>query len=327
MCPVASPAGADREQRPLHRRGDSLTDRGGKSRAASSGLTTLSGDPVSTIALRPRSATEIIDASFQLLRQQYFQLVALAIVALLPYMLLQLLVSTTRSSAVAVAAVFVVQMLCTVAAEGTMIVAVSDGYVGGRVDVASALSRTLTRLLAILGAAIVRALMVAAAVIPVALVAAVVIPAVASASGGRAVAVIVGVAILVALFIPAIYIGLRTFATTAVLLLERTSVGGAIARAWHLADGEVGRIAFALFLAWLLYGVLFIVLTAIAGIIFGRNADLLAILTAVILAFAYPLVGVVTTLLYYDLRVRHEGFDLEVMARELEPHPTPLPKQ
>lgn len=282
---------------------------------------------MTTLAIRPRSATEIIDASFQLLRQYYFQLVALAIVALLPYMLIQFLVSTTRTTAGAAVAVLVVQMLCTVAAEGTIIVAVSDSYLEGRVDVGSAISRALRRLPAILGTAIARALMVAAAVIPVAIVAAVVIPAIASASGGRAVAVIVGVAILVALFIPAVYIGLRTFATTAVLLLERTSVGGAIARAWHLADGGVGRICFALLLAWMLYFVLFFVFTALLGVLVGRNADLLAILTAVILAFAYPLIGVVTTLLYYDLRVRHEGFDLEVMARELGPQSIPLPRQ
>ena len=39
-------------------------------------------------ALRPRSATEIIDASFQLLRRHYTQLVAVAVVALLPYIVL-----------------------------------------------------------------------------------------------------------------------------------------------------------------------------------------------------------------------------------------------
>lgn len=286
---------------------------------------------MTTLALRPRSATEIIDASFQLLRQYYFQLVALAIVALLPYMLLQFFVATTGSTPAAVFVVLVVQVLCTVAAEGAIVVAVSDNYLEGRVDVGGALSRTLKRLPAVVGAAIVRMFLVGAAMIPAGIIlgvtAAVLMPKLASAGMGSISLGIISLALIVVLAIPAVYVGLRTFAATAVLLLEGTSVEGAISRTWRLAKGEVGRIFSALFLAWLLYLVLFVVFTMIAGIFFGRNADLFAILTAVILAFAYPLIGVVTTLLYYDLRVRHEGFDLEVMARELGPQSIPLPRQ
>ena len=39
----------------------------------------------------------------------------------------------------------------------------------------------------------------------------------------------------------------------------------------------------------------------------------------------YPLLAVVSTLLYYDLRIRKEGFDLEIMSRELGGVPAPLP--
>jgi hypothetical protein len=37
------------------------------------------------------------------------------------------------------------------------------------------------------------------------------------------------------------------------------------------------------------------------------------------------LLTVVSTMLYYDLRIRKEGFDLEIMARELGNAPAPLP--
>jgi hypothetical protein len=33
----------------------------------------------------------------------------------------------------------------------------------------------------------------------------------------------------------------------------------------------------------------------------------------------------VSTMLYYDLRIRKEGFDLEIMSRELGSDVTPLP--
>ena len=39
----------------------------------------------------------------------------------------------------------------------------------------------------------------------------------------------------------------------------------------------------------------------------------------------YPLLTVVSTMLYYDLRIRKEGFDLEIMSRELGGSATPVP--
>jgi hypothetical protein len=224
-------------------------------------------------------------------------------------------------------AVIIVQLLCTVTAEGTMVAGVSDSYLEGELNVGSALTRTLTRLPAIVGAALVRAFLIALAVVPVAIVAGLVMPRMIAPYMGNSAIVFLGVAVVVVLAVPAVYVGMRTFAATAAIVLERVSVGRAITRSWQLARGGVARIFFALALAWLLYLVIFVVFTMVVAMIVGRNADLVSILTAVILAFAYPLIGVVTTLLYYDLRVRHEGFDLEMMARGLEPHPTPLQRQ
>ena len=34
-----------------------------------------------------------------------------------------------------------------------------------------------------------------------------------------------------------------------------------------------------------------------------------------------PFLSMIPVLLYFDMRVRKEGFDLEVMARELQAHP------
>ena len=40
---------------------------------------------------------------------------------------------------------------------------------------------------------------------------------------------------------------------------------------------------------------------------------------ALLQVLAYPFLYVVTTVLYYDLRVRKEGFDLELLASTLQP--------
>jgi len=45
------------------------------------------------------------------------------------------------------------------------------------------------------------------------------------------------------------------------------------------------------------------------------------VLLAILLLLYYPLLTCVFTLFYYDLRVRKEGFDLEVLAAQLSGAP------
>jgi membrane protein YdbS with pleckstrin-like domain len=67
-------------------------------------------------------------------------------------------------------------------------------------------------------------------------------------------------------------------------------------------------------------------LTALAAIFLangepgtGLSAGLASlVVAAVIQLFLYPLVYCVLTVAYYDLRVRKEGFDLEVLAQTLQ---------
>ena len=41
------------------------------------------------------------------------------------------------------------------------------------------------------------------------------------------------------------------------------------------------------------------------------------LLTQIVQILLYPVLAVTVTLLYYDLRIRKEGFDIEMMASEL----------
>jgi hypothetical protein len=240
---------------------------------------------VSSIALRPRSATEIVDASFQLMRQYYPQFVALVAIAVAPYLLLRIVLGSGVGSPPVMLAQMLVNWLCTAVSEAAIIVAVSDSYLEGRVDIARALGQTLSKLLWIVGAGIARGALVLLASL--------------------------------LFIIPGAYVALRTFAVMPVVMLEHGSPNRAIERAWGLGKGQVSRILVTLGLAWLIYLALFFFIGAVVGTGLGRHPVLTDVLTAVIVAFVYPFIGVVTTLLYYDLRVRKEGFDLEVMAREL----------
>lgn len=242
---------------------------------------------MTAIALRPRSATEIIDASFQLLRRYYTQLVAVAVVALLPYIVIVALTGGMGTESPTIILQFLAQWLCAALAEAAVIAGVSQAYLEGSVDIQHALLSTVGRLPTIILAGLFR-----------------------------------GVAILLAtlaLFFPGIYVTLRTFAIIPVVVLEEKSAGEGFRRSWDLAKGEVWKVFVTLLLAWLIFFVLYLLLVMIAGVLASRSARASSLIVAMLLALVYPITGVVTTLLYYDIRVRREGFDLELLAREAAP--------
>lgn len=265
---------------------------------------------MTAIALQPRSAIEIVDAGFRLLRRFYPQLAALSVAALLPYIVLVLLVGGAPRNPALGLPLLLVQFLCTTLAEAATIVAVSDGYLEGEAPVASALGRTATRLGTLAAAALLRGLAVGVtAGITVAL-SMVVFGLVLPRPFGLVFGAVLG-------FIPAFYVIVRTFAVAPAVMLERRGALESLARSWELARGQVGRCFVALLLAWLIYIVLIAVVSLLVGLLQPRNPTLSGVLSAAFLALIFPLIGVVTTLLYYDLRVRREGFDLEMMAKEL----------
>jgi hypothetical protein len=108
-------------------------------------------------------------------------------------------------------------------------------------------------------------------------------------------------------------------------VLEDTGPNVAMARSLKLSKGSAAHIFFSLGLAFFLYFI-------ISGVISVLGLTLLTPTTAQIIGSLviipiYPLLAVVSTMLYYDLRIRKEGFDLEIMARELGTgvDATPLP--
>jgi hypothetical protein len=242
---------------------------------------------VPATALRPRSATEIIDASFQLLRRHYTQLVAVAVVALLPYIILAAVTGGAGVNVSSMMLLLLAQIVCASLAEAAVIVGASDAYLEGSVDIAHALASTASRLPAIIAAVILRWIVV-----------------------------MIG---FIFFIFPGIYVMLRTFAITPVLVLEEKSAGASLNRSWELARGEVGKIFLTLLLAWLIFFVLYFLLLMIVSMLAAHNERAVTLVVAILMALVYPITGVVTTLLYYDIRVRREGFDLELLAREAAP--------
>jgi hypothetical protein len=108
------------------------------------------------------------------------------------------------------------------------------------------------------------------------------------------------------------------FAALYVVVIEGSDTFGALGRSRGLARGSFGRILGTIFLVGVIVAfvqyLLGIVLSLIV-VLFNTTSVGVALLPYLLAAiFIYPLKTAVMVLLYYDLRIRREGFDLAFAA-------------
>ena len=110
--------------------------------------------------------------------------------------------------------------------------------------------------------------------------------------------------------------------TTVVVLLEDLeSSFNAFGRSWDLTRGAKLKVFLVWLVMWLLTYVVPLVAYVGLSIAVGPQSPLqgvLAILSPVVSVAVAPLAACALTLVYYDLRVRREAFDLEILSKQLE---------
>ena len=255
--------------------------------------------------LRPLSLGEVLDATFVIYRRQFPRLFTIAVVslaapyALNTYVMGQFGSARSPDELVRMVAWLLISMVLfavfqAVATAATVHV-VSESYLGNELTVADAFRRT-------------------------------------GPSIGGLIIVWLSVSLIVfigAMFfiVPGIILALGLAFSTQVLVLERVRPLEAMRRSWALARGAKGKI----FLLMITVGVILIV--AMVGSLIGfmllsfllvgspepgESAPLLTtlldIVVLVIQLLIFPILPCLLTVTYYDLRVRKEGFDLEVLA-------------
>ncbi len=268
-----------------------------------------------------------MDASFQLLRRFYPQLLTVSAIAMAPSVFARILMrdslvnpGTVMSNRGAAFGAVALSGVCLAIADAVLIVAASEGYLEGTVDLARALSAGASRLLAVIVAVVLRYAIIGMYFFLVVVLGGVLAALLVRARGG-AIGLIVVMAPLVVWL--GIYVVLRTFAVANAVLLETLGPWSGLARSWTLSKGFASHIFLSLGLAWLLYLVIALIASVVGGMLLSNS--LTAVLAAIMIIPIYPLLSVVSTLLYYDLRIRREGFDLAIMSRELGGDSAPLP--
>jgi len=235
---------------------------------------------------RPRSVTEIIDASFHFYRARFGDLMVVSALLLVPPVLLSNL--APRRLGLPMLAVGGLMYL---AGQGAIAILVAASVEQNQLLSAGVALRRIGR------------------------------------RWGNVVLVAIVSALLTTLgFLALVIPGFIALAWTATAVpsaaIEELSIWDALERSRALARGRVGHVLGTLSLVWLIlavlfFGLMFVITTVI---MMGSTLSVLfvfALLMRLLQVPVFPLVGVVSTLLYYDLRVRSEGADVAAMIEAL----------
>jgi hypothetical protein len=155
-------------------------------------------------------------------------------------------------------------------------------------------------------------------------------------SAPRWVEVIVAVGLslaFLALVIPGIWLYAAWSVTTPALLIEGRRGPSALGRSFRLVRGRWWPTAGVRLLSNILIAVVSGAITGVLVAILLAGGRGSVVLTVSVVSFAgavsailtRPFQAAVTTILYYDLRVRHEGYDVELLAEQLGIEPAALP--
>ncbi len=242
-----------------------------------------------SLALRPRSPSELVDAAFQVLRAHYPQFVMCSAIAYLPWLITDIVRASDPASLAMpdlgrTLLLGLVMWLSFAIMNSVLIACAAQAYLGEPIHVASAVRKAVVRAPAILAGATLRFLLI-------------------------------GFAFLF-LFFPALYPAARFFAVTPAILLEGKGPLEAFSRSSQLSKGRKWHVLLTIGLVFLIYLVLLIGVLAVLQMVSSLVVQV--IVTALFTILVYPVVAITETLLYFDTRIKHEGLDIELMAGALD---------
>lgn len=240
---------------------------------------------MTAVALRPRSSTELVDAAVQIYRREPVTFITGVALIHVPWLVVRVALgigmnSTQPPSVPQVLAALIGTVCVYTLAGGVTTLMANDVYFDRPVDLGRSF-RDVARHL----------------------------PALVSTM------IIVGFFVTVGLFffiLPALYPLARFFCVRQAILLENAGTPRALARSSELSVGLKRHALNTLLL------VLLITIAVSVGAAFVDSAipSMLVrqILQTVVAIVLYPAFGITETLLYYDARIRKEGFDVEYLA-------------
>lgn len=196
---------------------------------------------------------------------------------------------------------------------------ISDSYLGRTAELGEALSLGASKIWPLVVVGLGKFIILVLLSLGLAVVASVTIPALAAAGGGAALIffflVFLGGCWLV-FFVMCGY----AVTTTVVVLETLGSSFDAFGRSWDLTRSFKFKIFAIWFVAFLMIYLPIIALGGLGGyfsITFPLIGHVIQVVSATLPIVMYPIFSCILTLIYYDLRVRREAFDLQILGQQL----------
>jgi hypothetical protein len=282
-------------------------------------------------AIRPRSAIEIVDAAVSLYRDNFATMAVIGLAASVPFVVMIILgvgmfssmqnmnafVTQPLAMVPAVTVFAVVLLLWFAVIDGAMAFAAAEAYHGRSPSPADALRGAFAKGLTLVAGNVLRMLIV----FGVASVAAAAIVLLGKTVNGFILFII-----WLAMLVLAVNLMARTFAITSVIVIENQTATEAVERSFFLSKDAALRIVGVAMLCLLIYWVtqfigIMLVQTVVQLVL--RNPMVSGVLGNLLGMIVYPFLNIAIMVLYYDQRVRKEGYDLDVMSGAI---PTAAPR-
>jgi hypothetical protein len=273
--------------------------------------------------LRPLSAGEILDVAFGLYRRLFVPLVLIQVIcSSLPFVIglyAAALGPGTETIAVTVVS-YVFSFLLGALASGATALVISENYLGREIGAMDGLRRALPRFPSLVGVSLSVAVLVGVTMMPFLIALGASAYGIGSAQPGLAVAL--ALVALASLLLPILTFSGLAVSTPALVIEQLRAPTRAMGRSWSLTRGNRLRIVGLLFVFFIILAVPFIggtlILQMILGALDSTAARVLSTVIASVLSFVLgPILYCILTLTYYDMRVRKEAFDLEILAAQL----------
>lgn len=316
----------------------------------------------STRRMRPMGIADILDETVELYKTSFVLLVGIAAVLYVPYSIFNQYLTmkyyprldshTGPMDMLPMIGAAVIGMLWVIIVSpfvtGAMTYAVSERFLGHRATVSLSFKRVLSwavfgRIL--LAVAVTLALVIVMLGIVAGVVAVCVIVGQANTTW-LFVAIPIGLIITLGAMFGASYVGLRLALINCIIVVELKGFAESFSRAWNLMAGSMLKCLGLIALSTIVVGIVssmvvqptqtMLTMSIAKG---ARPAEWLLILHTLIGASSStllaPVTSIVVILLYYDIRIRKEGLDLELLASELHSKsqqapawaPQPLPQE
>jgi hypothetical protein len=274
----------------------------------------------------------ILDRSFRLYLENFTLMIALSAILNIPLLVISLLfnasnidpatLNSTTVATILIGGILTILALLIIGPlmAGATTMAISDIYMGNTATAGAVLSAGWRKAWTLLKTQLIVGLMFGGLFIAIGIVLGV-ITVVLSLAGIPQIAIgILFFFVFLAAMVSCVPIFLSYSLIAPVVMLEGSKNGRVIRqRSWELVKGNRGKV-FLIFLVIVVIQILVQVgigFVSALGVGIGNGSVVTAIMENFVSLLLTPISAIAVTLLYYDFRIRKEGFDLEILSQSI----------